>query len=148
MAPQEQQRPRQLVQEGIQRDDARVGHWISSAGMLLRLGGKNLFHLPATCCEETGHSYRATPARVCYARLALGGLSNHWTGGVPRFAPEDFTEGERLHERFRWPISYAELAPYYEKVELAHADQRRRARSAPAARRVRGVQEPAAGRLG
>jgi choline dehydrogenase-like flavoprotein len=36
---------------------------------------------------------------------------------VPRFAPEDFTEGERLHERFIWPITYSDLVPYYEKVE-------------------------------
>jgi len=53
----------------------------------------------------------------CYVKFALGGLSNNWTGAVPRFAPEDFTEGERLHERFRWPITYSDLTPYYEKVE-------------------------------
>ena len=40
-----------------------------------------------------------------------GGLSNQWTGAVPRFAPDDFIEGERLHERYRWPVTYDELVP-------------------------------------
>ena len=31
----------------------------------------------------------------------------------PRFAPADFTEGERLHERYRWPLDYEDLAPFY-----------------------------------
>ena len=49
--------------------------------------------------------------------MAPGGLSNYWTGAVPRFHPRDFTEGERLHERYRWPVTYDDLAPYYERVE-------------------------------
>jgi choline dehydrogenase-like flavoprotein len=44
-------------------------------------------------------------------------MSSHWAGAVPRFAPEDFCEGERLHERYRWPIAYEDLAPYYERIE-------------------------------
>jgi choline dehydrogenase-like flavoprotein len=44
-------------------------------------------------------------------------MSSHWAGAVPRFAPEDFHEGERLDERYRWPISYDDLRPYYERVE-------------------------------
>jgi choline dehydrogenase-like flavoprotein len=44
-------------------------------------------------------------------------MSSHWAGAVPRFAPEDFREGERLHERYRWPISYEDLAPYYDRIE-------------------------------
>ena len=49
--------------------------------------------------------------------LQPGGLSNQWTGAVPRFAPADFCEGERLHARYRWPITYEELVPYYEMAE-------------------------------
>jgi choline dehydrogenase-like flavoprotein len=44
-------------------------------------------------------------------------LSNQWTGAVPRFSPVDFFEGERLHERYRWPLSYGDLAPYYAEAE-------------------------------
>jgi choline dehydrogenase-like flavoprotein len=44
-------------------------------------------------------------------------LSNYWTGAVPRFAAEDFWEGERLHERYRWPVDYSDLAKYYTYAE-------------------------------
>jgi len=44
-------------------------------------------------------------------------MSNFWSGTVPRFAPEDFYEGERLHEQYRWPITYEDLMPYYQQVE-------------------------------
>jgi choline dehydrogenase-like flavoprotein len=86
-------------------------------GVLLRLGSKNLFRKTPPLGEEAGHLVSGDPRTLCYAKFALGGLSNNWTGAVLRFAPEDFTEGVRLHERFRWPITYTELAPYYERVE-------------------------------
>ncbi|HAM22830.1 MAG TPA: hypothetical protein DCQ04_11260, partial [Actinobacteria bacterium] len=35
------------------------------------------------------------------------------------FAPEDFTEGAHLDERYEWPVSYSDLAPYYELAEAA-----------------------------
>ena len=36
---------------------------------------------------------------------------------MPRFAPEDFTEGEQLDVRYRWPVTYEELVPFYEAAE-------------------------------
>ncbi len=86
-------------------------------GLLLRSGGKNLFRRTPPLREDGGHTVSGDPRTLCYVKLAPGGLSNNWTGAVPRFAPEDFTEGERLHERFRWPVTYSDLAPYYDKVE-------------------------------
>jgi choline dehydrogenase-like flavoprotein len=86
-------------------------------GLLVRLGGQNFLRQTPDLGEEGGHCVSGDPQTICYVKLAPGGLSNNWTGAVPRFAPEDFTEGERLHERFRWPITYPDLAPYYEKVE-------------------------------
>ena len=47
----------------------------------------------------------------------LGGRSNFWSGIVLRYSEKDFYEGERLHSKYKWPISYKELEPYYEKVE-------------------------------
>lgn len=47
----------------------------------------------------------------------LGGLGSFWGGVVLRFAPEDFTQGELISERFRWPIGYGDLEPYYHRVE-------------------------------
>ncbi len=107
---------RELIENGIAVTMLESGTEIPK-GMLLRLGGQNLFRLSPPVPEEGNHSISGDPRTLCFARLAPGGLSNHWTGGVPRFAPEDFTEGERLHERYRWPITYPELAPSYEKVE-------------------------------
>jgi choline dehydrogenase-like flavoprotein len=49
--------------------------------------------------------------------LSLGGLSNYWTAAVPRFAPEDLTDGGRLDERYVWPVRYEELVPYYAIAE-------------------------------
>ncbi len=107
---------RELVEAGISVTMLETGTRFQP-GLLLRSGGKNLYRRTPPLGEEAGHSVSGDPRTICYAKLAPGGLSNCWTGAVPRFAPEDFTEGERLHERYRWPISYADLAPYYEKVE-------------------------------
>lgn len=47
----------------------------------------------------------------------LGGRSNFWSGIVLRYSEKDFQDGERLHPKFQWPISYQDLASYYERVE-------------------------------
>lgn len=107
---------RELVLNGISVTMLESGSAFQH-GLLLRLGGQNFFRLTPPLREEANHSVSGDPRTLCLATLAPGGLSNNWTGAVPRFAPEDFTEGERLHERFRWPISYADLVPYYEKIE-------------------------------
>jgi hypothetical protein len=45
----------------------------------------------------------------------LGGTSNLWGGICVRFDPIDFTERPRLVSA-RWPITYEELLPYYDKA--------------------------------
>ncbi len=107
---------RELCQRGISVTMLEAGAGFQS-GLLVRLGGKNLYRRTPPLQEDGRHSVSGDPLTQCYVKYALGGLSNNWTGAVPRFAPEDFLEGERLHERFRWPITYADLVPYYEKVE-------------------------------
>jgi choline dehydrogenase-like flavoprotein len=107
---------RELVQNGIPVTMLEAGTCLPH-GLLLRLGGKNLYRRVPPLLEEAGHSVSGDPRTQCFVKFAAGGLSNNWTGAVPRFAPEDFTEGERLHERFRWPISYSDLAPYYDRIE-------------------------------
>src|SRR3954452_8410446 len=80
-------------------------------GLIVRAFGRNLFRKWAPA-ENDHYDYVASGDAVTewHNALSPGGLSNLWTGAVPRFAPEDFFEGERLHERFRWPVSYSELA--------------------------------------
>ncbi len=57
------------------------------------------------------------PQTLWYHELALGGLSNYWTGAVPRFAPDDFSDGVRVSEEFDWPIRYQDVEPYYRWAE-------------------------------
>jgi choline dehydrogenase-like flavoprotein len=87
-------------------------------GLLVRAAGRNVFRL-GDALEPTTGSYVATgdPATTWTFNLSPGGLSNQWTGAIPRFSPQDFTDGERLHERYRWPIDYEDLDPYYADAE-------------------------------
>ena len=86
-------------------------------GALLRLNGRTVLRGSVGRADVSPYvAARGQPTTLLHLR-APGGLSNLWTGAVPRFAPEDFDEGSRLHERYRWPVSYRELVPYYERVE-------------------------------
>ena len=46
----------------------------------------------------------------------LGGTSNLWKGGCPRLHPLDFQDNAYT-PKAAWPITYAELQPYYERAE-------------------------------
>ncbi len=98
------------------------------AGLIVRAFGRNLFRkwapnsgqYPLTVPAADRYAYVASgnPDTLWQNALMPGGLSNYWTGAVPRFAPEDFSEGARLHERYCWPVSYDDLAPFYSQAEL------------------------------
>lgn len=87
------------------------------AGLIVRAFGRNLFRKWAPPREEQPFVASGDPQTEWHAALAPGGLSNYWTGAVPRFAPPDFFEGARLHARYRWPLEYDALAPYYTQAE-------------------------------
>jgi choline dehydrogenase-like flavoprotein len=86
-------------------------------GLLVRAMGRNILRVRPSAEELNRHLASDDPDARWYQALRPGGMSNHWAGAVPRFAPEDFTEGERLHERYRWPVTYADLVPYYARIE-------------------------------
>ena len=86
-------------------------------GRLVRVMGQNVYRRWPGASESLPYVASRDPDTFWHQALAPGGLSNYWTGAVPRFAPQDFYEGERLHERYRWPVTYDELAPYYDRVE-------------------------------
>src|SRR5215204_4588945 len=48
----------------------------------------------------------------------LGGRTNHWGRISLRNGPYDFKPKSRDGLGFDWPMSYEDLAPYYDKVEM------------------------------
>ncbi len=48
----------------------------------------------------------------------LGGRTNHWARHALRNGPYDFKPRSRDGLGFDWPISYDDVAPYYDKVEM------------------------------
>ena len=48
----------------------------------------------------------------------LGGRTNHWGRIALRNGPYDFKPYTRDGLGFDWPISYEDVAPYYDKVEM------------------------------
>ncbi len=93
---------------------------VMPGGLVVRAAGNTMFRRMAwTAYESEGLAAGSTPGVEWYASHSLGGLSNFWTAAVPRFAPEDFTDGARLDERYRWPLTYADLEPFYGRAEQA-----------------------------
>ncbi|MEO6122862.1 MAG: GMC family oxidoreductase [Ilumatobacteraceae bacterium] len=89
-------------------------------GVIVRLADRTVFKWVADGHMSTDRhvAVRDRPSEW-FSSLALGGLSNYWTSAVPRFAAEDFTEGAVIDERFRWPIGYSDLEPFYDVAERA-----------------------------
>lgn len=56
------------------------------------------------------------PFRSNYTKV-LGGTMMHWLGTCLRMQPEDFEIKSRFDKGVDWPVSYDDLAPYYEKAE-------------------------------
>jgi choline dehydrogenase-like flavoprotein len=105
-----------LLQRGIPVTMLESGH-AYPGGLIVRAFGRNLYRKWAPVQDSYPFVSSGDSDTEWHNSLTPGGLSNQWTGAVPRFAPEDFSEGERLHERYRWPISYQDLAPYYTYAE-------------------------------
>ncbi|HET6389437.1 GMC family oxidoreductase [Hyphomicrobium sp.] len=106
----------ELVRKGIPVTLLEAGDDIQH-GVLVRIGGRNFYRRLPPMRKAGGFVVTGNPETNLEYTYALGGLSNQWTGAVPRFCAEDFTAGEQVHEKFRWPVSYDELAPYYEIAE-------------------------------
>ncbi len=59
------------------------------------------------------------PARqmMWWRSRMLGGRTNHWSRIALRHGPYDFKPRSRDGLGFDWPVDYAEIAPYYDRVE-------------------------------
>src|SRR5262245_18794416 len=58
-------------------------------GVLVRLMGRNFYRRVPSMENGTHHVATGDPKTAWYVNLAPGGVSNQWTGALPRFAPED-----------------------------------------------------------
>lgn len=73
------------------------------------------------CSRSYGRDRRGIPARrgqFNYLRsIGVGGSTLHYQGEAHRFPPHAFKPRSLFGWGENWPISYEELAPYYEQVE-------------------------------
>ena len=74
------------------------GRRIKPAGIPFLLEGKNPY----------GYAYQAG--------WGVGGAALHYFANFPRYLPTDFKVKSEHNRGLDWPISYADVAPYYDKV--------------------------------
>src|SRR3989441_11584755 len=96
------------------------GRRIKTAGAPFLLEGKNPF----------GYSYQSG--------WGVGGAALHYFANFPRLLPNDFKVKSEHNRGLDWPISYKDVAPYYDKVARdvgvsgnAQAEEIRRPAGAP-----------------
>jgi choline dehydrogenase-like flavoprotein len=89
----------------------------SALGLTMRIHGFTLFRRQRSLRQREGVTATADARAELFEDLAPGGLTNHWSCAVPRFAPEDFADADRAGEAFKWPIGYRDIAPWYDEVE-------------------------------
>jgi len=89
------------------------------------VGGKarhivgNEFLAPNGAWEIEGEPYVSAPGSTFrwFRSRIVGGRTNHWGRIALRFAPVDFKARSTDGMGDDWPITYEEVAPYYDKVE-------------------------------
>ncbi|HMD62224.1 MAG TPA: GMC family oxidoreductase [Opitutaceae bacterium] len=93
---------------GMGTPDKWFGFYDATAG-----GGWEVPGEPYTnASSEEGRAFTWWRARM------LGGRTNHWGRIALRNGPYDFKPRSRDGLGFDWPISYGDVAPYYDKVEM------------------------------
>jgi len=82
-------------------------------------GLENEFLAPTGAWTIEGEPYTVAPdSKFRWFRSRIvGGRTNHWGRIALRFAPVDFRSKTRDGLGDDWPITYDDLAPYYDKVE-------------------------------
>src|SRR6266849_204271 len=77
------------------------------------------FLAPNGAWNIDGEPYTSAPGSnfQWFRSRIVGGRTNHWGRIALRFAPIDFKSATRDGLGDDWPITYEDLAPYYDKVE-------------------------------
>jgi len=97
----------------------QLAHRGAGIGGRARSGFTDEFLAPNGFWEIEGEPYTTAPGssfRWFRSRIE-GGRTNHWGRIALRFGPADFKPHSTDGVGDDWPITYAELAPYYDKVE-------------------------------
>lgn len=89
---------------GASTQDKPFGFYDATVG-----GGWDVPGEPYTSAEGT--DFRWWRARM------LGGRTNHWARHVPRFGPYDFKPKTRDGLGVDWPVSYEDVAPFFDRTE-------------------------------
>ncbi len=107
-----------LYRAGIPVTVLEAGTRSSARGLTLRAPGLTVFRQrrPLPAGSPPGAPENGSGA-YWFHELSAGGLSNHWTCAVPRFDPQDFTDGASIDEKYRWPIGYDDLVEHYPPME-------------------------------
>jgi len=70
--------------------------------------------------DLTGYQVQEGPQAFASTYLRhLGGTSLHWLGTSPRFVPNDFHMRTKYGVGVDWPLTYAELEPFYREAEIS-----------------------------
>jgi len=69
--------------------------------------------------EVPGEPYTNAPGSTFrwWRSRMVGGRTNHWGRHSPRFGPYDFKPFSRDGLGMDWPVSYADIAPWYDRTE-------------------------------
>lgn len=94
-----------------------VGSESAGLGLTARVRGLTLAKIRPALNRRTDLTMTGDPKAELFEALAPGGLSNHWACAVPRFSPDDFEDAARAGAEYTWPITYQELAPWYDRIE-------------------------------
>lgn len=89
---------------GAATPDKPFGYFDATVG-----GGWQVDGEPYTMREGTDFRW--------YRSRMLGGRTNHWGRHAPRWGPYDFKPFSRDGLGVDWPISYDDIAPFYDRVE-------------------------------
>jgi choline dehydrogenase-like flavoprotein len=79
----------------------------------LREHAEHLTQRTAITAASTKEIHNRTPEKPWVFQLTFGGGSNCWFGTTPRMTVEDFSLQSKYGQGRDWPISYADLEPYY-----------------------------------
>lgn len=106
-----------LSRAGVDVLVLEAGSERSSLGLTVRVRGLTVLKYSRPLKWREGVTATDDPTAALAEAIAPGGLSNHWSCAVPRFAPEDFDDARRAGESCTWPIGYEDVAPWYGRVE-------------------------------